>query len=213
MRLLCELHSTILPVHQLGGVISEVAQLLQALEFSAYKHRAQRRKGADSSPYINHPISVATILATIGGVTDLAVLQAAVLHDTLEDTETTAAEIEEHFGPEVRGLVEEMSDDKTLPKAVRKRLQIEHAPHSSPKAKLVKLADKIANIRDVTLSPPAGWNENRRREYLEWADNVVAGCRGVNSSLEAYYDHCTVAARRELGLVSDSLEDEAEQFK
>jgi len=168
--------------------ITDIAQLLQAIEFSAYKHRAQKRKDADASPYINHPIAVASLLATVGGVTDLDVLIAAVLHDTLEDTETSPAELEERFGPEVRALVEEMTDDKRLPKTERKRLQIEHAPGNSAKAKLIKLADKIANVRDVTLTPPSDWSLERRVEYLDWTRDVTAGCRGVNPGLEICYD-------------------------
>jgi len=182
------------------AIISDLAQLLQAIEFSAYKHRAQKRKDADASPYINHPIAVATILATVGAVTDATVLIAAVLHDTLEDTETTPAELEDRFGPEVRGLVEEMTDDKRLPKAERKRLQVEHAPGNSAKAKLIKLADKIANVRDVTLTPPSDWSLERRREYLDWTQDVMAGCRGVNPGLEACYDEALAGGRLKLGI-------------
>lgn len=171
-----------------GGSISELAQLLTAIQFAAHKHQTQRRKDVDASPYINHPIEVATILATRGGVTDLPTLIAAVLHDTIEDTQTTPEELEAHFGPEVRSLVLEVTDDKRLPKLERKRLQIEHAPLRSPKAKLVKLGDKIANVRDVTHFPPGDWDLARRREYLDWTDQVVRGCRGTNAALESYYD-------------------------
>ena len=132
-------------------------------------------------------------------MTDLAVLIAAVLHDTLEDTATTAAELEERFGAEVRALVEEMTDDKKLPKAERKRLQVEHAPHVSARAKLIKLADKIANVRDVSMAPPSDWSLERRREYLDWTQDVIAGCRGVNPGLEACYDESLAAGRRKLG--------------
>lgn len=196
--------------HQPEASIAEIAQLLQAIEFSAYKHRTQKRKDADASPYINHPIAVATILATIGGVTDLAVLIAAVLHDTLEDTRTTPAELEERFGPEVRALVEEMTDDKSLPKLERKRLQVEHTPQASAKAKLIKLADKIANVRDVTTTPPSDWSLERRREYLDWTERVLAGCRGVNPALEACYDETLVRGRRNLGVEFGS---EAPQYR
>ena len=137
-------------------------------------------------------------------MTDLAVLSAAVLHDTLEDTETTPAELEERFGPEVRALVEEMTDDKSLPKLERKRLQVEHAPGVSDKAKLIKLADKIANVRDVCTTPPSDWNLERRREYLEWTQAVLAGCRGVNPGLETCYDESVAEGRRKLGLTIES---------
>jgi (p)ppGpp synthase/HD superfamily hydrolase len=186
------------------AAISDIAQLLQAIEFSAYKHRTQRRKDADASPYINHPIAIAALLSSTGGVTDLAVLIAAVLHDTLEDTETTPSELEEHFGSEVRTLVEEMTDDKSLPKMERKRLQVEHASGLSAKAKLIKLADKIANVRDVSTTPPSEWNLERRREYLDWTRDVITGCRGVNPELEACYDEALMAGRRELSLEEDA---------
>ena len=174
--------------------------VLQAVEFAAHKHREQRRKDRDSSPYINHPIQVAELIARVGGVEDLSVLMAAVLHDTVEDTETTFVELEEVFGPEVRDLVAEVTDDKTLSKLERKRLQKEHAPHLSNRAKLIKLADKTCNVRDVGHSPPTGWELPRRAEYLEWASQVVAGCRGVNPGLERYFDECLAASALALGV-------------
>src|SRR5437762_7741677 len=167
--------------------LNTIAALLKALHFAAHKHRDQRRKDVEASPYINHPIEVAEILARVGGVTDLVILQAAVLHDTLEDTKTTPEELEAAFGPEVRRVVEEVTDDKRLPKLERKRLQIEHAPHLSARAKQIKLADKISNVRSVTQTPPADWPLQRRREYLDWTEQVVAGLRGCNASLESLY--------------------------
>lgn len=122
---------------------------MKAADFAAKKHRDQRRKDPQQTPYINHPIGVANILINEGGVDDPIVLQAALLHDTVEDTETTLDEIEEHFGPKVRGIVAEVSDDKDLPKEERKRLQVVNAPHKSKEAKLVKLADKLYNLRDL----------------------------------------------------------------
>lgn len=164
------------------------ASLLSAIGFAAKKHRDHRRKYSDASPYINHPIAVAEVLARVGGVTDLVVLQAAVLHDTIEDTATTEAELAEYFGVAVAQLVVEVTDDKKLPKADRKRLQVEHAPQLSPGAKLIKLGDKICNVLDVTHAPPDQWSAERRLEYLEWSRRVVAGCRGVNPVLERYFD-------------------------
>jgi guanosine-3',5'-bis(diphosphate) 3'-pyrophosphohydrolase len=165
-----------------------IGVLLTAFQFSAEKHRDQRRKGVDASPYINHPIEVAALLANVAGVQDNAILAAAVLHDTIEDTRTTPAEIEATFGSAVRHLVQEVTDDKSLPKAERKRLQVEHAPHLSPSAKLIKTADKISNVKEVTDNPPADWPIERRREYLVWGERVVAGCRGANSALESRFD-------------------------
>src|SRR6476620_8506819 len=128
--------------------------LLKALHFAADKHRDQRRKNAEASPYINHPIEVAELLARVGGVSDLVTLQGAILHDTIEDTQTTPEELETDFGAAVRAAVEEVTDDKKLHRLDRKRLQIEHAPHLSERAKQIKLADKISNVRGVTHTPP-----------------------------------------------------------
>ena len=167
---------------------SELALLLKALAFAAHKHRDQRRKDAEASPYINHPIALADLLVNEGGVTDVEVLCAALLHDTVEDTATTPQELAEAFGSRVAGIVAEVTDDKKLPKAERKRLQIEHAAGLSPEAKLVKLADKICNLRDVAHRPPAHWDLARRREYFEWAKKVVDGVRGAHPRLEAAFD-------------------------
>ncbi len=162
--------------------------LLDALHFAAGKHRGQRRKDSYASPYINHPIQVAELIARAGRVSDLATLQAAILHDTLEDTETTFEELKGRFGGEVAEIVKEVTDEKGLRNETRKRLQVEHAPHLSSKAKHIKIADKLSNIVAVTHTPPKGWSKKRRLEYLDWSEKVVAGCRGTNEKLEARYD-------------------------
>ncbi len=179
--------------------MTDVGLLLRALKFSAEKHRDQRRKGGDASPYINHLIEVAHLVANVGGDTDPPVLVAAVLHDTVEDTQTLPADIEQEFGPQVRRFVEELTDNKSLPKAERKRIQVEHAPSLSPQAKKIKIADKISNIRDATDHPPEKWTLVRRREYLEWANEVVAGCRGSSPALEAHFDQVLRECRAKLG--------------
>ena len=162
--------------------------VLQALAFAADKHRDQRRKDAAASPYINHPIALANVLVREGDVTDPAVLAAALLHDTVEDTQTTPAELRAAFGPGIAAIVEEVTDDKSLPKAERKRLQVEHAATMTREAKLVKLADKICNLRDMADHPPAKWDLARRREYFEWAKAVIDGLRGAHPKLEALFD-------------------------
>lgn len=161
---------------------------VKAVAFAAEKHRNQRRKDAEASPYINHPIALANVLANEGGVVDVTVLCAAVLHDTIEDTETTADELNALFGPKVAAVVMEVTDDKSLEKSVRKQLQVEHAPHTSPEAKLVKLADKICNLRDILASPPADWPAERKQAYFDWAALVVAGLRGIHPGLESVFD-------------------------
>ena len=172
--------------------------LLRAVEFAAVKHRDQRRKGVDASPYINHPIGVASLIANLGGERNPAVLVAAVLHDTIEDTCTTPEELKSLFGQEVLSIVLEVTDDKNLPKLVRKHRQVEHSPYLSHAAKLVKLADKCLNIRDVSENPPPDWSIERRWEYLDWAEKVVAGCRGSNEALESHFDETLRMAKRRL---------------
>ena len=166
----------------------DLALLLKALSFAAHKHRDQRRKDAEASPYINHPIALAQVLTGEGGVSDIEVLAAALLHDTIEDTDTTGEELEREFGSRIASMVAEVTDDTALPKADRKRLQIEHAAQLSDGAKLVKLADKICNLRDVAERPPAKWDLQRRQEYFEWAKQVIDGLRGTHPKLEAAFD-------------------------
>jgi len=170
--------------------------LLRAIHFSADRHRPQRRKDADKSPYINHPIEVAELLWRVGNVRDGAVILAAILHDTIEDTEATADEVRSLFGEEVLGIVLECTDDKSLSYMDRKRLQIETAFHKSDKAKLVKLADKICNIHDLNQSPPRWWPKIQKQEYLLWSEKVVAGLRSSNKELEALYDQELAAGKK-----------------
>lgn len=176
-----------------------VGTLLAAISFAARKHQDQRRKGQGKTPYINHPLRVLEILWDIGGVRELETLIAAVLHDTLEDTCTSAEELEVAFGSRVLDRVQEVTDDKSLPKAVRKRLQVEHAPHISDAAKLIKLADKIHNVYDVSHDPPPNWTHERIVGYINWAEDVVAGLRGVNSALDTAFDATVFEARRIIG--------------
>jgi GTP diphosphokinase / guanosine-3',5'-bis(diphosphate) 3'-diphosphatase len=174
------------------------AEVIRAIAFAAGKHRDQRRKGRTSSPYINHPIELARVLAVESGINDPLVLCSAILHDTIEDTETTAAELASEFGPEVSAVVLEVTDDKTLEKHLRKQRQIEHAPHASHAAKLVKLADKICNLRDILEDPPPDWSLARKLEYFDWAARVIDGLRGAHPQLEALFD-AEYARKAELG--------------
>jgi guanosine-3',5'-bis(diphosphate) 3'-pyrophosphohydrolase len=131
---------------------------------------------------------VAELLWRIGEVRDVDCIVAAILHDTLEDTATTPDELRELFGTRVCALVEEVTDDKGLTKEERKKLQIEHASSLSDGAKQIKLADKIANVFDVTFAPASDWSLERRLEYLHWAESVVARLRGCNPRLEGNFD-------------------------
>jgi len=170
--------------------------IFAALDFAADKHRDQRRKDVRASPYINHPIDLANVLVREAGITDPEVLCAALLHDTIEDTDTTGDELEAAFGPRIRAMVEEVSDDKSLPRAARKQQQIDHAAKASEGARLVKLADKICNLRDMADHPPKGWGLARRQEYFDWARQVIDALRGTHATLEALFD-TAYAARPE----------------
>ena len=163
--------------------MDNTSPLLDAALFAAQRHRDQRRKDAEATPYINHPLSVPRLLAVEGAVTDVDVLMAALLHDTIEDTETTADELRERFGERVASIVLEVTDDKGLPKSRRKELQVEHAHQKTAEGALVKIADKTCNLRDVANSPPAGWPIERRQEYFDWAMAVVEHLPAVPQQL------------------------------
>ncbi|XP_059173696.1 guanosine-3',5'-bis(diphosphate) 3'-pyrophosphohydrolase MESH1-like isoform X2 [Physella acuta] len=163
-------------------------EIIRCVNFAALKHKDQRRKDENQTPYVNHVIGVAYILTHEAGVCDIPIIQAALLHDTVEDTDTSIYEIQTEFGEDVANLVREVTDDKTLSKEERKRNQILHAPQSSNRAKLVKLADKLYNLRDLRRTTPQGWTQERVQEYFEWAAKVVAGLRGTNKNLEDTLD-------------------------
>ena len=162
--------------------------ITRAAEFAADKHRGQTRKDAERTPYINHPLAVARLLSETAGIQDAQVIAAALLHDTVEDTDATVDEIGEEFGQAVRDIVIEVTDDKSLPSARRKQLQIENAAGLSHAARLVKLADKICNLQDILAHPPVHWSLERKREYFDWAKAVVDNIRGAHAGLEGLFD-------------------------
>jgi (p)ppGpp synthase/HD superfamily hydrolase len=173
--------------------MNELILVLRAADLAARWHVHQRRKGAAGEPYITHLIEVANMVTKATNGLDLNVTIAALLHDAIEDQDVKVETIAKEFGQRVADIVLELTDDKSLPKAERKRLQVEHAPHKSREAKLVKLADKISNIRAVADSPAPDWTAERKLEYVQWARDVVAGLRGTSPSLESQFDE--VAAR------------------
>lgn len=169
------------------SIDSNDINLLDAIIFSAEKHRSQHRKDG-KTPYINHPLQVMQLLLHEGGVRDPDVLCAAVLHDTVEDTDTSSEELERNFGPRVSRIVLELTDNKQLSKEERKRLQVEHSGAASHEAKLIKICDKICNVRDIMHSPPGSWSTRERIAYIEWAKQVVEQVRGTHEILEAYFE-------------------------
>lgn len=169
-------------------ISDQQALIAKATRFAADKHRGQTRKDAARTPYINHPRAVARLLSEVAGVEDAHVIAAALLHDTVEDTDATVDEIGEEFGREVRDIVIEVTDDKSLPSARRKQLQIENAAGLSYAARLVKLADKISNLQDILAHPPVNWSLERKREYFDWARAVIDQIRGTNQILETLFD-------------------------
>ncbi|XP_034487767.1 guanosine-3',5'-bis(diphosphate) 3'-pyrophosphohydrolase MESH1 [Drosophila innubila] len=163
-------------------------EFMKCLQYAAQKHSTQRRKDAQSTPYVNHVINVSTILAVEAGVADEAVLMAALLHDVVEDTDATFGDVENLFGADVCSLVREVTDDKSLEKQERKRIQIKKASKTTSRAKLIKLADKLDNLRDLQVNTPQGWTEERREAYFVWAKQVVDNLRGTNAQLEQQLD-------------------------
>jgi guanosine-3',5'-bis(diphosphate) 3'-pyrophosphohydrolase len=177
---------------------SPLELVTEALHFAAEKHAGQRRKGASAEPYVNHVAEVACLLAQATRGTDANLVAAGLLHDVVEDTGATRDDIANTFGDDVASLVMEVTDDKSLPKPERKRLQVVHAPTKSARAKLIKLADKTSNLRAIAESPPANWDTKRCEDYLDWAQDVAAGLRGVSAELEAKLDDAERKARAAL---------------
>jgi guanosine-3',5'-bis(diphosphate) 3'-pyrophosphohydrolase len=176
----------------------DISLVLKAFKFAARKHEHQRRKNEWASPYINHLITVSEILWQVGQVRDMNTMAAAILHDTLEDTDTSLEELEKTFGEKICSIIYEVTDDKRLPKQERKRRQVELAGSASLEARHVKLADKIANVQDIMNAPPTGWTLERQWEYIDWAEAVVNGMRGSNEKLERYFDDVCGKARKKL---------------
>jgi (p)ppGpp synthase/HD superfamily hydrolase len=181
-----------------GKIMNDWIVVLRAAEAAARWHVRQKRKGTHQEPYINHLLEVANLVAAATQGNDVDVIIAALLHDTIEDPEVPREIIERKFGARVASLVEEVSDDRQLPKEERKRQQVETAHQKSDDAKRIKLADKISNLRAITYSPPADWSVKRRLEYVLWAKAVVAGLRGISPWLEEQFDRAVAEAERSL---------------
>jgi len=168
--------------------LNSIRAVLDAAFFAAQRHAGQKRKGAAGEPYINHLIEVAELVASALPEPDTNLVIAALLHDTVEDVGVTPREVAEQFGDDVASLVAEVTDDKSLPKAERKRLQVENAPHKSPRAQVIKVADKISNLRALLYSPPENWTYERRKQYFNWAKAVVDGLPSPPAMLKAEFD-------------------------
>jgi (p)ppGpp synthase/HD superfamily hydrolase len=176
--------------------VSGIVEVTHALDFAARKHAAQRRKGILAEPYVNHLAEVALLLAEATDGGDPGLVAAGLLHDTLEDTMTSRGELAAEFGEDVALLVEEVTDDRTLDREQRKLQQIVGAPGKTLRARMIKIADKIANLRSIAESPPLGWSSRRKHEYIAWARQVVAACGRTNARLEALFEE---AARKVSG--------------
>lgn len=186
---------------------ADIGLILKAAHFAANKHRSQKRKGGEASPYINHPLEVADLIWNTGECYDPEVVCAAILHDTVEDTETTFTEIEELFGMRIASLVKEVTDDKSLPKAERKALQIKHAPHLSEGACLIKLGDKASNVKDIVNDPPPDWSEERKHDYVEWTKLVVNELAQVSLPLKEHYERNYQSAKATLAKQAKKIGD------
>jgi guanosine-3',5'-bis(diphosphate) 3'-pyrophosphohydrolase len=168
--------------------LKAVRDVLAAAWFAAGKHAAQKRKGVAGEPYVNHLIEVAQLVSSALTEPDINLVMAALLHDSIEDAGVTKEELARRFGSDVADLVAELTDDKSLPQQERKRLQVEHAPKMTVRAQTIKLADKISNLRGILSSPPADWSLERKREYFDWARQVVEGFAAPNPVLKAEFD-------------------------
>lgn len=173
--------------------MNDTVRIVRALDFAARKHVHQRRKGEAGEPYVNHLSEVALLLAEATDGEDANLIIAGLLHDSIEDQGVSYGELVEHFGSDVATLVSEVTDDKSLEKAERKRLQVETAPHKSARARMLKIADKTANLRSVLTSPPKHWSTERADAYFAWARRVVDGCLGVNAKLEEHFNEAHAA--------------------
>jgi len=185
--------------HQLDAI-------LDAAIFAAQKHQGHVRKDEQASPYVTHSLAVARTICNIGKVNDPTILIAAILHDTIEDTNTMEAEIQERFGEEILSIVLEVTDDKSQNKLARKQQQVIHAHNLSNGAKIIKLADKLTNCLDILHTPPKNWSLGRRREYIQWAADVIAQIRGTNPSLEAAFDEMLSQAEKTLDYKLETFE-------
>ncbi|QIP07574.1 HD domain-containing protein [Bradyrhizobium symbiodeficiens] len=176
-------------------MLSPIRLVSEAAELAAHSHNGMARKGRGNEPYVNHLAEVANLLATATDGADAELVAAGWLHDTIEDTDTTRDELAQNFSERVASLVVECTDDMTLPKAERRRKQIEDASHKSPGAKLIKIADKISNIGARVQTDPSAEERDDLADYVGWATQVVAGCRGGNAWLDEKFDGAVKAAR------------------
>lgn len=162
--------------------------ILEAAHFAAEKHSQQKRKGSAAEPYINHLLEVAQLVASVLPEPDTNLVIAALLHDTIEDVGVTKEDLIQRFGTDVAELVMEVTDDKSLPKADRKRLQVEHAAKTSARAQVIKLADKISNLRSLLKGPPSDWDHDRIEEYFLWSKQVVDQLSAPDPVLRAEFE-------------------------
>lgn len=175
---------------------TSVQQILAAANFAAQKHAQQKRKGVLAEPYINHLLEVAELIAASNDELDTNLIIAGLLHDTVEDTVVTLQELKNNFGDDVASLVAEVTDDKSLPKEIRKKLQVETAHKKSRRAQILKLADKISNLRSILTSPPVGWSLERKQQYFQWARQVVSAIQEPNPYLKAEFEKtCKMASQ------------------
>jgi guanosine-3',5'-bis(diphosphate) 3'-pyrophosphohydrolase len=177
-------------------MLTGIRLVSEAAELAARRHNGQRRKGRGEEPYINHLAEVANMLCAVTNGEDAELVAAAWLHDTVEDSDTTYDELAQRFGLRVAGLVVECTDDMSLPKSERRQRQIADTPKKSHAARLIKIADKISNIRARIFADPSGEQREELADYVAWAEQVVAGCRGGNATLDALFDEAVANARQ-----------------
>lgn len=162
--------------------------VLEAVGFAAEGHNGQLRENPEKTPYIIHPIRVTEHLMTIANVHERDILVAALLHDTVEDTKITFADIQKSFGTTAEGYVRELTDNMSLPQEERMKLQIETAPKKSLAAAQIKLADKYDNLKSLQSNPPATWDQKKIDEYFLSAKKVTSSLPAANVPLKKAVD-------------------------
>ena len=178
--------------------MNDTVLITRALRFAAERHSSQRRKGQAKEPYVNHLAEVSELVADATEGKDVNLIAAALLHDTIEDTETSSDELVATFNNDIAQLVADVTDDKSLPKQDRKHLQVVNSRAQNMRVKLLKLADKTSNLRSLANSPPENWNTERKQAYIDWAIKVAAGLKGVNPWLEERFDEALRRAQQAL---------------
>jgi len=177
--------------------------VLGAAIFATEKHKSQVRSNEKKTPYIIHPIEVADLVMKIGHVYDKDVLITALLHDVMDDTQTTYEQITSLYGTKVSSYLEEMTSKQGLSLKEQKKQQIMQAFRQNPSVAIIKLSDKLSNLKTLATSPPPSWSRDRIDQYFQWAQTVIENLPESNQLLKKAVKN----------VISDYWEKQAQQKK